>query len=94
MDKELDGMVKNTEVRLWEYCNRLERNNKAVNVELENLISFAQKGYYNNGNYDKTSRTIKQNCNFCKELLKIELQIVSMIESTLHTLTVGNLLKK
>lgn len=94
MDEDLETLTENTEVRLWSYCNRLDRSNKAVNTEIENLLNYAQRGQFKYGTFEVTDKRIKQNCNFCKELLKVELQLIRMVESTLLTLNVGKLLKK
>jgi len=92
MDEDLKILTENSEVRLGYLCTRLDRTNEAVNTEIGNLLKYTQNGY-KYGNFSDSNRIIKQNCKFCKELLKMELHIVSIIESTLLTLNVGKLLK-
>lgn len=92
MSKDLEILTENTEVRLGYYCKRLERVNKTVNTEIEKLLQYAQSEY-KYGTFEVNNKLIKQNGKICKDLLKIEVQLVSMIESTLITLNVGKLLK-
>lgn len=75
----------NLEVQLGYLCNHLERGNKAVNTEIENLLKLSHDGIIF-GTTDGNQRKIEHICYSCKMLLETQIQLISVIEPTLSQL--------
>lgn len=82
---DLNGEANDLEVSLGYLCNHLERGNKAVNDSIEELLELSHGGLIF-GTSKQNQKRIENKCTICKELLKTQLQLISVIEPTLNSL--------
>ena len=82
---DLKSNADDLEVSLGYLCNHLERGNKAVNDEIEELLKLAHGGLIL-GSYSENQKRIENNCFMCKKLIETQLQLLSVIEPTLKSL--------
>lgn len=82
---DLQKGTEDLEVQLGYLCNHLERGNKAVETEIEELLSFAHGGLIF-GTTDGNQKKIETLCYRCKTLMETQKQLISVIEPTLSQL--------
>ena len=82
---DLNGEANDLEVSLGYLCNHLERSNKAVNDSIEELLELSHGGLIL-GTSQQNQKRIENKCTICNELLKTQIQLISVIEPTLKTL--------
>lgn len=82
---DLENGTESLEVQLGYLCNHLERGNKAINTEIENLLSLAHGGIIF-GTSENNQKQIERICFNCKTLLDSQKQLISVIEPTLSQL--------